>query len=340
MKNLLLLSFLGTSLCLAADPITSVAITSVKMTEEFSTNVELGPGALMKKTLTKGLTLPVVREKSATVIVSSGAVQIEVPSEKTDLEQQKMAHSEKVAADLAKQEAHDKEANTAWEAAHKNQGYQSALKTIDRAEASQDLIVGTDVKDYLLIIKGSKKVIEAHESNDSAAESKANQELKDVFASLLSKNAIAAKYNEFLKSYTATPIIFGLFNNEDRFYLCIGDGDFCTVAPIDPENLQPILEWLAKSRKWTGECYDQKINATKDSPTWGGISFTLTCDDGGRRGIITLHARGPMEHDRLLARQDVLLTMLNVSRLIDKITHSEKLYNDREAAKNNGSLLK
>ena len=80
MKRLILL--LLPAICFAADP-----ITSVKMTEDYTATIQLGPGAVMKKTLTNGCIYPLIKDEQGAVILSSENLKIPVPTEKTDLSQ-------------------------------------------------------------------------------------------------------------------------------------------------------------------------------------------------------------------------------------------------------------
>ena len=90
MKRLILL--LLPAICFAADP-----ITSVKMTEDYTATIQLGPGAVMKKTLTNGCIYPLIKDEQGAVILSSENLKIPVPTEKTDLSQRQKVFQEREA---------------------------------------------------------------------------------------------------------------------------------------------------------------------------------------------------------------------------------------------------
>ena len=334
MKIVILLSILCSGTCFATNP-----ITSVKMTEDYTAIVELGPGATAKKTLSKGSSFPIVREHDDQIVVSSGVLEIQVPVIKTDLAQQKEEHQKQVAKELALVDQQQKQAAQDKEKEKKDAIYDVCATLVARNMTQQSFVVGANKAAYAALQEVAEKVVAARKSNNPQGESASASEFMGLQKTLLSDPVIGAKYNEVLKEYIKTPVRYNIFENEDQFYLSVGDGNWCTVSGIESNDLPAIIEWLDKSRKWATECFREKIIAKKESPNWGGISLTFNAEDDGKTAYLILDINGPYSSQSLLAHQRVILTILDASRLMNKMVHSEDILKARDAKQHNGQLL-
>ena len=154
------------------------------------------------------------------------------------------------------------------------------------------------------------------------------------------KPVFGYRYNEIVRDEVAVPIIFDMYSNSAQFYLRVGDGDFCTVAPIALGKIREIVAGLNKALEWAEQCRKEQLNAEKLVGDWSTVRLEFVSKDGGAHCFIWLRARGPFTKQSLLEDNTVKLNMLNIRCLAVRMVNARNIAMERLHIERDSERLK
>lgn len=154
-----------------------------------------------------------------------------------------------------------------------------------------------------------------------------------------SRPVYALKYNEFIHRDLVTPVDFNIYKNNDGLYLAVGDGDFSTIADINPADFGQIITTGSTVMRWADKCIDEKLNTEKELYKSQSIRIEFVSQDEGDNQFIRLSVRGPLSKNSLLASQDVVMTKNSYYALIFKMSKAEDMLRNRIQIQNNAEKL-
>lgn len=337
MQTVKIIALLLASICL---------VTAAEVTLKNSTPFPIYIDGKMSGTITapKGAKVTVLSADNETIRVryqgSESSVSISETDYKEIISRQEEAARKR---ESEKQEAknHEETLQRTEKATEAQQAYAAAKIGIERMRSSLDRFIGPDREFALLIIKDGEELVEAFEKgtdSDKEAAYKNHQERWRLIYD--TKPIFGYKYNEFLKYEVETPIIFNLFSDSDEFYIQVGDGDLCTVAPIPVNDLIRLSEQFDRINQWAKQTLDGHMDVRKDIGRFGGVSLEFIAKESGETVYLLLTARGTFQKDRILEEQTVRVNLLNWNCLQYRIAKAQEIYEQREERKRNADKLK
>lgn len=295
-------------------------------------------------TLPKGSKLTVRAVKGDNLTLEHSGSLITVLASQTDFGDQTVAikaQEEKKRRDVEDTQLAEERKIQEQEAKKPQIEYEYAKKYIVQMRQNINRFVGPDIGVARLLIASAEEFVRQYENGDEktrlAAIATARQRVEKIMEN---KTVYGYKYNEFLKEETAIPIFFDLFKDMSRFYIKIGDGDICTVVPIDGEDMLGLYKQLIKIINWAQQCKDQKLDVNKDAGSFGGLKLTFVSEDKAESIYVWLRASGPFAEDRILEMQTVRMNMLNVNALRIRMEKAKEIYDQTKKSKENADKLK
>lgn len=320
--------------------------TAAEVTLKDSTPFPIYIDGKMSGTITapKGAKVTVLSADNETIRVRYQGSESSVSIGETDYKEIISRHEEAARnRESEKQEAKKQKENLerTEKATEAQQAYAAAKIGIERMRSSLDRFIGPDREFALLIIKDGEELVEAFEKgtdSDKEAAYKNHQERWRLIYD--TKPVFGYKHNEFLKHEVETPIIFNLFSDSNEFYIQVGDGDFCTVAPIPVDDLIRLSEQFDRINQWAKQTLDGHMDVRKDIGRFGGVSLEFIAKESGETVYLLLTAHGTFQKDRMLEEQTVRVNLLNWNCLQYRIAKAQEIYEKREERKRNADKLK
>ena len=270
---------------------------------------------------------------------------VEVSSKKTDLSDQlafRRAEEDRKARLIA--DTHLAEAKMKKE--KEKQEQQNEYRDIKQSVAYikqnlKNIYVGSDIKFMLQRIIEEENFIEKFEAANDEGKATALSARSQMFnQNVDNKMLYGYKYNDILKKEVEVPMSFGIYTNNDVFYLKVGEGNFCTYANLPIQALGKLAEQLNKITEWRQKCGDEKLETQKEAGEFGGLKIDFVSTDSGQNIYLWLTVSGHFAEDRLLEKQTVRLNMLNYQVLRRRLSTCTELYDQREKSRLNAGKLK
>jgi len=220
--------------------------------------------------------------------------------------------------------------------------YYITKKGVERWKRKLDTFIGPDQGFAKLLIQDGDELVAVFE-NGGSEEDKLNayKTHEERWKSIReTKPVVGYSYNEILKKEVITPIQFNIFNDEDEFYIKVGDGDFCTIAPIPIDDLVKLAEQFDRVSEWANQCSDKHLNARKNIGRFGKVDLEFISTDDGDTNNVFLTARGPFGRDRIFTEQTVRLNMFNWGCLRHRILNAKSVTQKRDENRRNAEKLK
>ena len=131
-----------------------------------------------------------------------------------------------------------------------------------------------------------------------------------------------------------------LFKDSHDYYIQVGAGSLCTVAPMTSADLLNLYKSGYSIDDWTAQCRTEKLNASKEVGSVGALTLEFVSKDDGNTIYLTIRAKGSFEKDRLLKEQTVAVNMLNWYCLRYRAHNAEDLYIESQRRKLNAESLR
>jgi len=189
--------------------------------------------------------------------------------------------------------------------------------------------------------KCANEYIDAYEhGNDNEKEAVFTKYANEWNSLLESKPIYAMKYNEFIKRSVEVPMLLNVFEDSHDFYIQVGDGNLCTVAPMTRSELYRLESEGDHVNEWIQQCITQKLDVKKEIGQVGSLNLEFISQQNGNNIYIELTAKGSFEKDRLIKEQTVRMNILNWSCLVRQCNKADEISAKRRQLKENAEKLK